>query len=353
MPSPTFVNELPCQPLDLPRVCAPTPMSLVSLIRAHVPETSTAHLRIRLSQSSYEVTGACIARTAAAHSVNPFTGSCVHDASVTNHSSTGWVLVAAVANDTAIAPVREQLVAADPGVGEVLDRLILHGQRWWSALCENDDCCPPEGRVISDWSADSETALLDSSATGADAPAWLGEIGCGSAEDITRIASEADGCAPLLASAKSYKAKLALINRIDDAVGSGLSEENDERPLLIAALDDIRLRDGLLRRWVCESEPERQDAVRAALIAASRLCAVDRSHPLLTVIAGLTWSRGEADTAQCCVELALARCSHYSLARLLHRALMHGLPERVWLQAVQATSMRECLVGSGKVRKKA
>ncbi len=353
MPSPASFDAVPCQPLDLPKVCVPTPMSLVSLIRAHVPETSTTHLRIRLSQSSYEVTGACIGTPRVGNSVNPFSGSCVHDASAGNHSSTGWVLVADIASETDMTLVREQLVSAELAVGEVLDRLILCGPRWWSALCENDQCCPPEGSVISDWPAVGDSASSDSSLAGVDAPSWLAEIGCGSADEITRVADEADACAPLLASAKSYKAKLALINRIDDAVGNGFQEAKDAQPLLIAALDDIRLRDGLLRRWVCESEPERQDEVREALIASSRLCAVDRSHALLTVIAGLMWSRREADVARLCVELALARCAHYSLARLLHRALIHGVPQRVWLQAVEATSMRECLVGSGKARQKA
>ena len=298
-------------------------------------------LRIRLGKPGFEVVSACSQSVSSTDSAGLFSERCQHDLAVEDLEATGWVLLVVVDAVADVHRARSSLLAANPSVGEILDRLIICDDRWWSALCEDQQCCPPEGSEVLAWPP-ADRAKESDDVSECAPPSWLADLGTAGADACAAFARQVDELAPSLVEAQSFEARLELIDRIDaDVAGNNVDAST------LAAFNDVRLRDGLLRRWVFESASEHRLMIESALIGAARSLPPERSCPLLTVIAGIAWSRGEPVVARHCVQAALQHDPHYSLARLLQRALMHQVPARVWLQAVEATSMRECLVGAG------
>ena len=239
----------------------------------------------------------------------------------------------------------------DSGV-EVLDRLVVWDGRWRSALCDDETCCPLQGTPIEPLAPSPSTALDDFSEVGDVSKStevenatleWVARSG--DAPDSPQAREFESRAQAALREFRSlpvdFTSRYAAITDLDAAI-----EQGEASPRLIAAVSDVRLRDGLLRLWIHDRDDGRRSEAERALQACLSLAPASMACGPLTVLAGLAWRRGDASVARQCATKALELDSGYSLARLLLRALESDVPSTVWVQAVAATSMRECLLGA-------
>lgn len=354
-----------CSSVDAPAATVPTPTDLVSFVCAHVSrERLPTVALVRLNRPSFQVLTVCeqpvdlgTSDVNVLHQCRP-SGGGERDADNVNGPN-AYVMVAFIDPSADLDQIRTWL-QSQPGDGcaDVLDRLIVQGDRWWSALCDDTDCCPAAGTSVEAWvaaggagaaacadgcsqaCADERTNVC-CQATQSQPPGWLTAMGSGDETARAQFLSEVQSHAAAVAVAATFEERLGLVDLVDSAAAHARADA-----LIVAALAEVRLRDGLLRRWVIESDEQSREVVEESLIDCTAYLPASALAPTLTAIAGIAWRRGARDIAHHSVHAALESDRHYSLARLLQRALRSGVSSQVWCDAVEATSMHECLVGA-------
>jgi len=232
----------------------------------------------------------------------------------------------------------------------VLDVLHVDGHRWWSLLCDDDDCCPPEGLEI-DATLDADTAEMISFA---DEPFVSREAMIDSLRSIEFDAANQgirqatfnerlDSLSKRLVANQS----VARDNYVNEAFAilCSAGECNwEELAVLAGATDDIRMRDGLLRK--CFDDAESRPLVLRSLRSAIQQVAGVHVAALATVLAGVAWLDGNGAVTQIALDRALEEDPGYSLAHLLQLALSHNVPASVWADSLEAVSYDQCLLGA-------
>ena len=212
---------------------------------------------------------------------------------------------------------------AAPGV-EVLDVLHIRHGRWSSLLCDNPECCPPDGTPLDP-----------------DAPAVVEMIARGSAPEASRaVAVEPWATGPdSTPRLPALPTGAALESWRDTVLADPLAFD------LADVLRDVRVRDVVL--W----QAARGDLDALDVLAACRLSCAD-THPLdvapvATVGACLLWSAG-GSTARAGAALTTAQAAEpdYSLALLVAQSMAAGLPPAVWADAMRSLDFRTVRHGS-------
>lgn len=232
------------------------------------------------------------------------------------------------------------------------DRLVVRGGRWWSLDCDNPNCCPPEGSPVPEPE---------------DVPGIAAEfVGQGVSPHQDRAAlvqqleagSQAPSVAEVLRSHQKARAKaldchgvsraelFAAWPRILESDEPAITVEDAARAAM--SLQDIEIRDGLVA-WLCPGTLDLdelsediqellsglkkgtgdthidpaptacQNAIQDRLI---RLCAMlpdDLATPALSVLASVTWWRGNGALARVALTRALRCDPGYRLAQLLEQ----------------------------------
>jgi hypothetical protein len=233
-----------------------------------------------------------------------------------------------------VAAVSGQL-AAFP----LLDSLLVQNGTWRSVLCDDLMCCPEQGRALDDV-VDPLTAAL---------------IAAGSAP----YRSREDLVAAFV--------PLALDDRQHEKRAAALAEIHPDRPVdmlpavlkvlhsvgappwvdvatVCVGLQDVRVRDAVLRHL--HESPQSRWAVRSALLALLSKVPADAYPAVACVLAGCAWLDGNGAVARIAIDRCREADPGYSLARLLDRALQHGIPPTVWADSLAAVSIDECLSGA-------
>jgi hypothetical protein len=242
---------------------------------------------------------------------------------------------------------------------EVRDALAVQGGRWWSYLCRDAECCPPEGRPV--------PAAGDSPV-----PAELTVLGLSPGRPRAELAAELAGPSGLrLVAARQALAAASrgLLDRLaaGEQDSAGWRQESQELlasardrlnadgpPLglsecarLLLALDDALVRDEVMG-WVPSSghrRPRREagpDAASAEALGGEALggealwrallqVAPDECAPApATLLAWSAYLRGDGLTANLALDRALAADPGYRLALLLAEACAKGVsPQRL------------------------
>lgn len=195
-----------------------------------------------------------------------------------------WVVVCVCG-----APVAESTLATartwrQPAEGRLLDLLVTDGARWWSALCDDLDCCPAQGRELDLGAADHRAVVGWQAALGGETPADL----------------------------------LALV----------------------AALSDVQLRDALL---VALSDAGMRRVWRELFPSLERAAREQGSSPrahaaLLTADSTARFLDGETALAHQLATAAQELVPDYSYARLLLTALESEAPAALLLGALQSAA---------------
>jgi hypothetical protein len=258
-----------------------------------------------------------------------------HAAAVLRKRRIRTAVAAGYGEGTLVTPVAEQVRAALRGAGIALrDLLRVQDGRYWSYVCTDPGCCPPDG-VPFDASAHPAAAAMTAAGMRArpDRAALAGTVAplTGQAAESMRQATEraVRRAAELIASSPLPNPWLVVEagrEAVRAAIGiyrhGGQITDHDQLAWLSVTIADLRVRDDAWARMEPRYRADHQrlwtDVVRHA-----REPYVPAPASLLAFTA---WQSGEGSLANVAIERALAADPEYSMAHLIGQALEAGLP---------------------------
>lgn len=271
-----------------------------------------------------------------------------------SHQADDLVVVLATSRADVAALAQAVVARADCSDIPVRDVLRVTEGRWWSLLCEDAACCPPQGRVVDE--AVHAAVSAEFTVMGVAPMADRGELVRTLAADpdlVARRGTATDAAAADMPEDVSLReawrdASLTHALRLLDVGEEACGDISDEDAARLAiALSDIRVRDTLL--WECARADA--PALRVAfegLSDAVRGAPGGRVAPVATVCAAVAWLLGDGARSLIAVERALSDDPHYSLALLILQSLQAGLPPETWREALAGVTREECRFGVGR-----
>jgi hypothetical protein len=241
----------------------------------------------------------------------------------------GSAELAAAAVDLVVAAL------LDVGVA-VREALRAQGGRYWSALCRDPACCPPDGHPYDPGAHPAAAAL---SGAGLDAFPDRAALARtlqpepGSARQIRQATSRAlrridrllisavqAGRDPVQALARAGQ------STVGEAIGryraGGRITDDGRLAFLAVCCADLRVRDDAWARM----DPEHRQAHRRLWADVVTAAAAEFVPAPAALLAFTAWQCGEGALANVALERALAADPEYSLALLLAQAIQSGLP---------------------------
>ncbi len=237
-----------------------------------------------------------------------------------------------------VAALGRGLVEAGlPLVDALSVRREREGWRWWSYLCQRPDCCPTEGRLVSEesWIAaeavgrglvalpsrrDLVDALLPDesavSAVSAEVPRWL-----------TQVSTEAAWRSAQMLSIDTALADFAAVGgQGSDDGGLGTTSSRWGRvPAAQAARHLVALREvGVRDLVVVQPQSATLEAAARYWCELTRCAPVELRAPAATLLAVACIQQGAGARANVAVDVALAADPQYTLAQLLALAMGPG-----------------------------
>ena len=244
--------------------------------------------------------------------------------------------------DRAVAPVANALRARAAEAGIALTEVLrAEGGRYWSYVCSNPRCCPPDGTPFD---------LADHPVTRAFAAS--GRRVLASRQELVATIAPADGdqaMAMRLATRKTERQVTARVGRttqvshriarrrlvaavgqpmIVDAIRryrAGETIGTESAAWLTVALRELRVRDDAWARML----PEHNAAHTRLWTDLTRLAQPGYAAGPASLLAFVAWQAGDGALANIALDRALADDQRYSMARLLRRALDAGAPPSV------------------------
>jgi hypothetical protein len=226
--------------------------------------------------------------------------------------------------------------AREAGV-EHQEFLRVDGGRYWSYLCDDDECCPAAGMPF-DASAPSATdggnptQVLPDRAAVAARVAPLGGITAESMRQATRRAER--HVTQLLAKARK-SGRLGAVRHLIASEGlatvgamiatyrsGGRYGADYQVARMTVALRDLRVRDDAWARM----EPAHRDAHRRLWIDVTRRAQPGYVAAPAALLAFVAWQCGDGALANVALDRALADDPRYSMALLLRQVITAGAP---------------------------
>ncbi len=264
-------------------------------------------------------------------------------------------LILVVASEQPADPALLALVldrAADAGI-EVRDALRIDGGRWWSLLCTDEDCCPPEGREVEAATASAvaaEFTVIGRAPMPAreDLETSLGPV----ADEVAAVALalEAFPGMPTGAAREPWRDAriVSALGFLDgDPDGDRADAACRTRAIvdLLCGLADVRVRDTLL--WeVSHADPGRLAAILERLSCALRAAPPGHVAPVGSCTGIVAWLMGDGARARIAIDRARHDDDQYSLALLLAASLEAGLPPAAWRESMAGLSRDLCRHGA-------
>jgi hypothetical protein len=244
--------------------------------------------------------------------------------------------------DSAVAPVANALRARAAEAGITLTEVLrTEGDRYWSYVCSNPRCCPPEGTPFD--LADHPVAR---------AFAASGRRVLASRQELAATIAPADGDQATAMRLATRKAERQVTTRVGqttraghriarrrlvaavgqpmvvDAIGrcrAGNTLGPGTAAWLTVALRELRVRDDAWARML----PEYNAAHTRLWTDLTRLAQPGYVAAPASLLAFVAWQAGDGALANVALDRALADDGRYSMARLLRRALDSGAPPSV------------------------
>jgi hypothetical protein len=271
-----------------------------------------------------------------------------HAISVFRNRRIKTAIAAGYGAGTLVTPVAEPLRAGLRGAGIALrDLLRVQDGRYFSYLCTNPACCPPDG-VLFDVSAHPAVATL----TAAGMPALPGRASLaaslapltGPAAESMRRATErallrteeliapgsASSRAPEGSPSRTPGSLWPVVEAGREAVRSAIGiyrrggqiTDHDQLAWLSVTIADLRVRDDA---WARMEPRHRAEHRRLWTDVVQHACEPYVPAPAC-LLAFTAWQSGDGALANVAIERALAADPEYSMAHLLGQALDAGLP---------------------------
>lgn len=252
------------------------------------------------------------------------------------------VVVALVSARPDLAPIADGLLER-AGEVEIRDILRVHDGRWWSLLCEDDVCCPREGRAIDPVIA--EGVQRDFGREGGSPLACREDVEA-ECEVDPRLQRAVGRAAKSLAPVHDDEQRdesIALILSAPDAPNAAQLAES------IRSINDIVIRDTVLWEMLRLPKGELLDIgqfLRMCIRSTTKRGAMRRA-PVATVAAIAAWLAGDGVRANAAIDVALASDPSYSLALLVETGLRAGLPPEHWRASLAGLTREQCRGGVG------
>jgi hypothetical protein len=259
-----------------------------------------------------------------------------HAVEVMRQREVSVAIAAGYGPGTLVTPVADALRAAARETSITLrDLLRVEGRRYWSYLCQEPRCCPPEGNAFEGPDHPNARALAAAGMTarpGREAlAATVAPVTGAEAAAMHRAHERALARAQELMAGAAAPDRLRLLvqagrSAVRDAIAryrdGGEIADHDQLAWLILTVADLRVRDDAWARMEPEHRGEHQrlwtDVVRRAPQAYLAAPA--------SLLAFVAWQCGDGALANIAVERALAADPEYSMAHLISQALEAGLP---------------------------
>jgi hypothetical protein len=260
-----------------------------------------------------------------------------HASSVLKARRIKTAIAAGYGPGTLVTPVAESLRAAllDAGI-RLRDLLRVQDGRYWSYVCQDPGCCPPDGvpfdgpahpaaaaLVAAGLTARPDRAALAASLAPLTGPAAesvsqaIERAVRRAAEFVTAPAEEADGLRRFVeAGREAVRAAIAIYRR------GGQITDHDQLAWLGVTLADLRVRDDAWARM----EPKFRAAHQRLWTDVVRYAGERYVPAPASLLAFIAWQSGEGALANTAIERALAVDPDYSMAHLIGRAVDAGLP---------------------------
>lgn len=220
----------------------------------------------------------------------------------------------------------------------VPEALRTEGSRYWSYVCADPTCCPPEGTPF-ELTADPDLASLlpegvsgvlqrreslsaqVASVSGADAAAMRRATRQAEAR-VLRLLEQAPASPeePSGHALVVHEGITAMVAAIQQYQGGG-NISRSEAAWLTVSLRDIQIRDDAWSRMVVE---QRKENLRL-MLNLTRLARRGYVAPSATLLAFVAWQSGNGALANVALGRALAEDRDYSMADLIRRAVNSGL----------------------------
>ncbi|MEU9891118.1 DUF4192 domain-containing protein [Sphaerisporangium sp. NPDC051017] len=224
-----------------------------------------------------------------------------------------------------VVPLLAEVQDALQDLVTVTDVLRVDGGRWWSLMCANLECCPPEGTPY-----DVETSRLAAQAT------FAGLVAYGSREEMAAILTPVEGEDRVWMVAETERAEQDLLHAgpsssllvevglplVGSLIGQDRRLTDHEVARLSIVLTHIRVRD---EAWVRIPGLDPQQQLRLWLDVTRRAVGEYAAAPA-ALLAFLAYINGNGSLAR----IALDRCRQvtpsYSMAELIRDCLNLGIP---------------------------
>jgi hypothetical protein len=215
----------------------------------------------------------------------------------------------------------------------IRESLLIAGGRWRSVLCGDEDCCPAEGNELPEIT--SSRVAVEQVADGRPMPFGNRE---GMTDSIAALplASDADFAAQVESSRidpesdRIQKAQrsgaLAVLDLASRFIAGSLGRDiaGDQRlsAVVLGSLSDIQVRDFALG----SHDDESIEVYWAMWHYLIRIAPTGFIAPVASLLAALSYEKGEGALAQRCLDRALSDDPSYSLSALLRRVFSAGWP---------------------------
>lgn len=236
----------------------------------------------------------------------------------------------------------------------VIEALLVRDGLWSSYTCRHPECCPAEGTPIP---AGGAVDLLAATA------AYDGRAVLRDRDEL--VASLAP---PVLLAARAAEQGLdaALVARLADVTERGreavcaaaltalrdaLSVPTTEEPALVVSLQDVRVRDEVAT-WALDDSEQ----LLSLLMGLARRSVAPYDVPVCTLVALVSWVRGDGALANVALDRALAGDPAYGMALLLRAGLDGQLPPaavRQWLRETRRSMRPQPRRQPGRRRRRA
>ncbi len=206
------------------------------------------------------------------------------------------------------------------GIG-LQDALCVRSGRWWSYVCADPLCCPPDGRQVEPEPPGAFVAAMVAGgravqADRSDLVASLTSVRA--ADDVTWQALTADA-------ARRRAGRDAVITRVEAVLAARTESAppltDQQAAEFCVALGVASVRDACLR-WMGGPFADQAESLWLDLVRAA-----PETHvaPPATLLAFYAYARGDGTFARICVERALAASPGYTMAELLRNCVDAGV----------------------------
>ena len=291
-------------------------------------EPGTAHVRITLRYDLPDPRHPRLAASVAEHVVSLLTAQGVTTAVAAGYGA-----------DAAVSPVAAALRERAATAGIAMTELLRADDgRYWSYICRDPECCPPEGTPFDVTDHPAARALraaggrvlADRDALSATVAATGGQQGTEMRRATRQCLAQVVRCATRLDRAGTHVAlprltatlgQVAVLGAIERYRAGGVVPA-EHAAWLTVALGQVRVRDDAWARM----DPAHQGAHLRLWTDLTRLARPGFVAAPASLLAFCAWQAGDGALANVALDRALADNPRYSMALLLREALDSGAP---------------------------